>query len=190
MWFQKKVSRQIQRRRRQQIKFEYHHYRKFVKDYSKIAKPLYDLTKQNKKWLWTDDCQRAFEELKSRLTSAPIFAYPNLEEEEAVLSQKQDGKERVIDYGSRTLNKPERNYCDTRREMLAVVYFTRYFKHYLLGKRFTLRTDHGSLTWLKNFKEPDGQIHRWIQQLSQFHMKIVQRSGNRHGNVYAMSRLT
>lgn len=73
---------------------------------------------------------------------------------------------------------------------MAVVYFTRYFKHYLLGKRFTLRTDHGSLTWLKNFNEPDGQIHRWIQQLSQFHMKIVHRPGNRHGNADAMSRLT
>lgn len=85
------------------------YYRKFVKDYSKYAKPLYDLTKQDKKWLWTDDCQRAFEELKSRLTSAPILAYPNMEGEEfvldtdasafaigAVLSQKQDGKERVI----------------------------------------------------------------------------------------------
>lgn len=74
--------------------------------------------------------------------------------------------------------------------MLAVVYFTRYFKHYLLGKRFTLRTDHGSLIWLKNFKEPDGQIHRWIQQLSQFHMKIVHRPGNKHGNADAISRLT
>lgn len=67
--------------------------------------------------------------------------------------------------------------------MLAVVYFTRYFKHYLLGKRVTPRTDHGSLTWLKNFKEPDGQIlvHRWMQQLCQFHMKIlvVHRPGKR-----------
>ncbi|CAG2234713.1 unnamed protein product [Mytilus edulis] len=73
--------------------------------------------------------------------------------------------------------------------MLAVVYFTKYFKHYLLGRGFKLRTDHGSLTWLQNFKDPDGQIHRWIQQLSQFHMKIEHRPGNRHGNADAMSRL-
>lgn len=87
------------------------------------------------------------------------------------------------------MDKPERNYCVTRREMLAVVYFTKYFKHYLLGRPFRLRTDHGSLTWLQNFREPDGQIHRWIQQLSQFHMKIEHRPGNRHGNADAMSRL-
>ena len=63
----------------------------------------------------------------------------------AVLSQVQDGKARVIDYGSRCLDNPERNYCVTRREMLAVVYFTKYFKQFLLGRVFKLRTDHGSL---------------------------------------------
>ena len=136
------------------------------------------------------------------MTTAPILAYPRADGSEfildtdasayaigAVLSQIQEGKERVIAYGSRTLDKPERNYCVTRREMLAVVYFTKYFKHYLLGRKFIVRTDHGSLTWLQNFKEPDGQIHRWIQQLSQFHMKIEHRPGNRHGNADAMSRL-
>jgi len=72
---------------------------------------------------------------------------------------------------------------------LAVVYFTKYFKHYLLGRVFKLRTDHGSLTWLNNFRESDGKIHRWIQQLSQFHLKIEHRPGIRHGNADAMSRL-
>ncbi|CAG2194876.1 unnamed protein product [Mytilus edulis] len=106
-----------------------------------------------------------------------------------VLSKVQDGKERVIAYGSRCLNKAERNYCVTRREMLAVVFFTKYFKHYLLGRKFLLRTDHGSLTWLQRFREPEGQIHRWIQQLSQFHLVIEHRPGNKHGNADAMSRL-
>ncbi|CAC5408223.1 unnamed protein product [Mytilus coruscus] len=73
--------------------------------------------------------------------------------------------------------------------MLALVYFTKYFKHYLLGRGLKLRTDHGSLTWLQSFKDPDGQIHRWIQQLSQFHMKIEHQPGNRHGNADTMSRL-
>lgn len=107
----------------------------------------------------------------------------------AVLPQKLNGKQRVIASENRRLNEPQRNYCVLRREMLAVVYFTRYFKHYLLGKRVTPRTDHGSLTWVKNFKEPDGQIHRWMQQLSQFHMKIlvVHRPGKGHGNADATS---
>lgn len=178
------------------------YYRKFIKDYSKIAKPLFDLTKKEKTFNWEEACETAFKDLKLKLITAPILAYPRAEGSEfildtdasayaigAVLSQVQDGKERVIAYGSRSLDKPERNYCVTRREMLAVVYFTKYYKHYLLGRRFKLRTDHGSLTWLQNFKDPDGQIHRWIQQLSQFHMVIEHRPGARHGNADAMSRL-
>jgi hypothetical protein len=149
------------------------YYRKLIKDYSKIAKPLFDLTKKDKVFKWDDLCEISFQGLKTRLITTPVLAYPQAEGSEfildtdasayaigAVLSQVQDGKERVIDYGSRCLDKPERNYCVTRREMLAVVYFTKYFKHYLLGRVFKLRTGHGSLTWLNNFREPDGQIHR------------------------------
>ena len=148
-------------------------YRKFVKDFSKIAKPLFNLTKKEKKFIWEEGTEAAFQELKNRLISAPILAFPQADGSEfildtdasayaigAVLSQVQEGRERVIAYGSRCLDKPERNYCVTRREMLAVVYFTKYFKHYLLGRRFLLRTDHGSLSWLQNFRDPDGQIHR------------------------------
>lgn len=160
------------------------------------------MTKHKTKWNWTAECEKAFEELKEKLTTAPILGYPRIDGEEfilntdasayaicAVLSQVQDGVEQVIACGSRVLTKAERNYCCTRREMLAIVFFTRYFKHYLLGRRFTVRTDHGSLTWLQKFKEADGQIHRWIQQLSQFHMKIVHRKGQGHGNADALSRL-
>lgn len=145
------------------------YYRKFIKDYSKIAKPLFDLTKKDNKCICDDNCKRSFNELKTRLTTSPILAYPQAEGCEfildtdasayaigGILSQIQDGKERLIAYGSRSLDKPERNYCVNRREMLAEVYFTKYFKHYLLGRRFLLRKDHGSLRWLHNFKEPDG----------------------------------
>lgn len=167
----------------------------------KIAKPLYDLTKPKIQWLWTDNCENAFASLKEKLTSAPILAYPDVDGSEfildtdassfaigAVLTQIQDGQERVIAYASRTLEKPEQNYCVTRKEMLAVVFFTKYFKHYLLGRRFILRTDHGSLPWLHRFKEPEGQVQRWLQQLSQFDFDIVHRPGLKHGNADAISR--
>jgi len=76
----------------------------------------------------------------------------------AVLSQiDKQGQERAIVYGSRLLSKAERQYCVTRRELLTVVTFTKQFKSYLTG-RFLLCTDHGSLTWLRNFKEPEGQL--------------------------------
>ena len=79
----------------------------------------------------------------------------------AVLSQlNENGGECVITYASRLLSKPERSYCVTRRELLAVVVFTKYFQHFLIGKHFTLHTDHGSLTWLRNFREPDGPVVR------------------------------
>ena len=70
----------------------------------------------------------------------------------------------MVAYGSRVLSKAERRYCVTRRELLAVVYFLQHFRPYLLGRHFTLRSDHGSLTWLRNFKEPEGQLARWLEK--------------------------
>ena len=94
----------------------------------------------------------------------------------------------VIAYASRALSNPEHNYCVTRRELLAAVYFTRHFRLYLLGQHFTLRTDHGSLTWLKSFKEPDGQLARWLEHLQQFNFDIIHRQGHKHANADALSR--
>ena len=81
----------------------------------------------------------------------------------AVLSQNINGEEKVIAYGSRVLSKQERRYCVTRRELLAVVHFVKVYRHYLVGRKFTLRTDHASLRWLKSFKEPEGQVARWLE---------------------------
>jgi hypothetical protein len=106
----------------------------------------------------------------------------------AVLSQVQDGCEKVIAYGSRTLSKTERNYCVTDRELLAVVYFIQYYKHYLLGRHFVLRTDHQALKWLFSLKEPKNRIARWIEILSAYDFEIQYRPGKRHGNADALSR--
>ena len=178
------------------------YYRKFIKDYSEIAEPLYSLTKKNVLWKWSAECEKAFETLKEILTSAPILAYPKVDGGEftldcdassmsvgAVLSQEQDGSERVIAYASRTLSEAERNYCVTKLEMLAVVFFTKYFKHYLLGRHFKVRTDHGSLRWLSRFKEPAGQVQRWLEQLSQFDFEIIHRPGAKHRNADFLSRV-
>ena len=77
----------------------------------------------------------------------------------AILSQElEGGGERVIAYGSRVLSKQERRYCVTRRQLLAVVSFLQQFRLCLLGRPFLIQTDHRSLTWLSNFKEPEGQL--------------------------------
>jgi hypothetical protein len=130
------------------------YYRRFVKNYSTLVKPLTELTKKDRVFGWSEACQNAFTALKEALLGPEIMAYPSeigdyiLNTDAcdvsigAVLSQVQDGREKVIAYGSRTLNKAEKNYCVTDRELLAVRHFVEYYKHYLLGRRFTVRTYH------------------------------------------------
>ena len=110
------------------------YYRKFVKDFTTIACPLHRLTECTASFIWGDDCKRAFDDLRQSLCSAPILAYPDFNRPfildtdasdlgiGGVLSQvDEEGRERVVAYGSRSLTKPERRYCVTRRELLAVV---------------------------------------------------------------------
>ncbi|GBL99739.1 Retrovirus-related Pol polyprotein from transposon 297 [Araneus ventricosus] len=97
-------------------------------------------------------------------------------------------EERVIAYFSKSLGKPERNYCVTRKELLAIVKSIEHLHHYLYARKFLLRTDHASLRWLLNFKEPEGQIARWIQRLQEYDFEIQHRKGTCHGNADALSR--
>ena len=94
----------------------------------------------------------------------------------AMLSQLQeDGNECVVAYTSRVLSRQERNYCVTQRELLAVVTFLQHFRQYLLGTPFTIHTDHSALTWLQNFKQPEGQLAHWLEQLHEFEFTIIHR---------------
>ncbi|GFX31590.1 retrovirus-related Pol polyprotein from transposon 412 [Trichonephila clavipes] len=106
----------------------------------------------------------------------------------AVLSQEIDDQERVVAYWSKCLSKPERNYCVTRKELLAIVKAIEHFHHYLYGQKFLLRTDHASLTWLMNFRNTEGQVARWIQRLNEYYFDIRHRKGSSHGNADALSR--
>jgi hypothetical protein len=174
------------------------YHRMFISDYAGRSRALYEIVKD---YQWGDDQDTAFLDLKEALMSAPVLGLPNRNDPfvldtdasdkaiGAVLSQIQAGAPRVVCYGSYALTKEQRRYCTTRKELLAVVRFTRQFRHYLLGKRFTVRTDHSSLTWLLNFKEPQGQIARWMEELSQYDMDIVHRAGKKHANADALSRL-
>ena len=178
------------------------YYRRFINGFATIAKPLHHLTEKTTIFKWTTQCQEAFDHLKQCLISAPILAFPNYNKPflldtdasevgiGAVLSQQDDsGRERVIAYASRTLSKPERKYCVTRKELLSVVTFIRHFRPFLLGQKFTLRTDHGSLIWLSKFKQPEGQLARWIEKLQEYNFDIIHRPGNRHSNADSLSRL-
>ena len=88
-----------------------------------------------------------------------------------------------------SLSRQEERYCVTRRELLAVVECTHHFRPYLLGRQFTLRTDHGSLVWLQNFKEPEGLLARWLERLQEFDFVVIHRQGTQHCNADALSRI-
>jgi len=106
----------------------------------------------------------------------------------AVLSVVRDGLERVVAYAGSALNKSEVNYCVTRKELLAIVYFVEYFRQYLLGRNFEIRTDHAALSWLKRTPEPIGQNARWLEILGEYDYHVGVRRGKSHGNADALSR--
>ena len=136
------------------------YYRQFIKNYSKKMQPLIELTKKDKPFEWTEECQNAFYLLKKASTGPDIMAYlmdmgefildtdTSLDSAGAVLSQIQDGVDHVIVYGSRTLSKKEQYYCVTDCELLAVHFFMEYNKHYLLGRHFVVWIGHQALKWL------------------------------------------
>ena len=102
------------------------------------------------------------------------------------MSQKQGGQEKVITYFSKVLSKSERNYCVTRRELLVVVEAIKHFHTYLYGVKFTNRTDHGSLRWLLNFKNLEGQLCCWAKLLATYNYTIEYCAGKLHGNADAL----
>jgi transposase InsO family protein/predicted aspartyl protease len=176
------------------------YYRRFIPEFATTAKPLIKLTEKNAIFQWSEEQENAWKSLKDQLTRSPVLAYPRndatfiLDTDAsdvgigAVLSQMIDGEEKVIAYGSRVLSKAEKNYCVTRRELLAVVHFIKAYRHYLVGRHFTLRTDHAALRWLRNFKEPEGQIARWLETLEAYDFTLVHRPGQKHANADALSR--
>lgn len=176
------------------------YYRRFINKFAEIAKPLHRLTERGRQFKWTTECDTAFVKLKLQLCSSPTLTFPDfslpfiLDTDAsqfgigAILSQEQHGEEKVIAYASRTLSKAERRYSVTRKELLAVVTYIHYFRQFLLGRQFTLRTDHGSLQWIQTLKEPEGQLARWLERLQEYNFEIKHRKGCQHQNADALSR--
>ena len=180
------------------------YHREYIKTYADIAAPLYQLTGsrgKTKEFKWGIEHQVAFDHLKLAMTTAPVLGYPKGSEPfildtdasdraiGAELSQLQDGKYRVIGYGSFVLTPAQRRYCTTRKELLALVRFTRQYRHYLLGNQFYVRTDHNSLVWLLRFRNVQGQLARWLEELSQYDMVVLHRPEVKHTNADSLSRI-
>ena len=181
------------------------YYRRFIPHFSETAKPLIELTAENRPFTWGEAQDKAFQEMKTALVQAPILAHPRHEglfvldtdaSDDgigAVLSQEQDGEERVISYGSRLLSSTERNYCITRRELLAVVHFAEQYKHFLLGRKFLVRTDNAAVRYWTRMHasnyDPHGQVARWMVRLGTFDFDIRHRTGKLHSNADSLSRM-
>lgn len=162
-----------------------------MKNFAEKARPLHALYEKKAKFLWTPECQTAFDSLKNALISSPILGFPitnylhtNASNKAvgAVLSQSQDGMEKVIAYLSKTMNRHERSYCVTRKEMLAVVHALRKFHPYLYGKQVA------AVRWIKSLKNPSGQMARWLQEIENYDLKLTHRPGQKHQNADALSR--
>src|SRR3954449_2203316 len=170
--------------------------RRFVQNFSKIAKPLTDLLKKGKKYLWTPACQASFETLKEKLTSTPVLVPPDtskpfqifcdasLQGLGAVLMQERQ----VVAYASRQLKTHEINYPTHDLELAAVVFALKLWRHYLLGNRCEIFSDHKSLKYI--FTQPDLNLRqrRWIEAINDFDLTINYTPGKDNDMADALSR--
>ncbi|UYV82907.1 hypothetical protein LAZ67_22001343, partial [Cordylochernes scorpioides] len=176
------------------------YYRKFIKDFSKIADPLTNLIKKSVSFTWTERQEEAFQTLKTALLSPPILGHFNPNAPTyvhtdasnigigATLVQDIGGEEKVISYLSRTLSKAEQNYSTTEKECLAVVWSMSKLRPYLYGRHFKIVTDHHALCWLKNLKDPTGRLARWALKIQEYDFDIIHKSGKKHLDADGLSR--
>lgn len=179
------------------------YYRKFIPNFADLASVLTDLTKKDSpnRIKWNDVCNTAFETLKSKLCSQPILRSPDFEREfilqtdasnrgvGAVLSQQdQDGIEHPTAYFSHKLLPREVKYSTVEKECLAIRKATHAFRVYLLGRKFTIQTDHRALEWLNRLKDNNAKLTRWSLALQPYDFVINYRPGNTNGNADGLSR--
>ena len=172
------------------------YYRRFVEGFSSLAAPLTALTKKNKKFEWTDKCEQSFQELKRRLTSAPILALPSEEKGfivycdaskiglGAVLMQGN----KVIAYASRQLKVHEKNYPTHDLELAAVVFTLKIWRHYLYGAHCQIYTDHKSLKYIFTQKELNMRQRRWLELVKDYDCEILYHPGKANKVADALSR--
>lgn len=174
-------------------------YRRFIKDYSKIAHHLIKYLKQGAKIDTNDkEYKTAFEKLKKLLKNDPILIHPDFDKTFTLVTDASNFAlgavlmqgNRAVSFASRTLNGHEKNYSTIEKELLAIVWATKYFRPYLFGRRFVIKTDHRPLVWLNNIKEPNAKIQRWKIKLNEFDFDINYIKGKENVVADGLSRLS
>lgn len=178
------------------------YYRKFIPNFSKLTKPLTSCLKKGAKIdINNPNYIKAFRTCQELLINDPILSYPDFEKDfnvttdasqyaiGAVLSQGPIGSDKPIAYASRTLNDNEINYSTTEKELLAIVWATKYFRPYIFGRKFNIVTDHKPLKWLMSLKEPNTRLQRWRLKLAEFEYNVHYKQGKLNTNADALSRV-
>nr|AAQ56531.1 putative polyprotein [Oryza sativa Japonica Group] len=172
------------------------YYRRFIENFSKIAKPMTRLLQKDVKYKWSEECEQSFQELKSRLILAPILILPDPKKGFQVYCDAsklglgcvlmQDGK--VVAYASRQLRPHEKNYPTHDLELAAVVHALKIWRHYLFGTRTEVYTDHKSLKYI--FTQPDLNMRqrRWLELIKDYDMGIHYHPGKANVVADALSR--
>jgi len=175
------------------------YYRKYIREYSRLASPLFELTKKDVPCVWNQDYQWAFDALKRALVEAPVLVRPDFKKPfcldvdwstkgvGAILSQREGRSEKVMAYASKGLTEVQR-FHPMEGECYALIWGIMHFKQYLHRTHFVLRTDHKPLEWLATVSNANGRRGRWIDMLQDFSLKILHRPGMSHGNADALSR--
>jgi hypothetical protein len=176
------------------------YYRKYVRGYSKLASPLFELTRKDVAFVWDVGCERAYQALKAALVDAPVLTRPDFKRTfwldvdwspkgvGAILSQKEGTFEKVIAYANKSLTKAHKKFHPMEGECYALIWGVMHFRQYLHMKHFILRTDHKPLEWLATVSDAHGRRGKWVGMLQDFNSKIIHRPGLKHTNVDALSR--
>ncbi|GJT35453.1 reverse transcriptase domain-containing protein, partial [Tanacetum coccineum] len=176
-------------------------YCRFIKDFSKISRPMTHLLEKNTPFIFSEECIQAFQTLKKKLTEAPILIAPNWDQPfelmcdasdyaiGAVLGQQIEKHFRPIHYASKTMTEAESNYTTTEKEMLAVVYAFEKFRSYLIMNKSIVYTDHSALKYLFAKKDAKARLLRWVLLLQEFDFNVIDTKGAENYVADHISRL-